>query len=64
MKLLDAITRWFRKGPSAAERRLLQRCAGDHAQMERLIGLELERRPGVSRAEASERALDRWSRGR
>jgi hypothetical protein len=64
MKLLRAISKWFGKRPSAAERRLLQRCAGDQAQMERLIALELERRPGVSRADAADAAVDRWNRDR
>lgn len=64
MKLPNVIARWFRKRPSAAERRLLQRCAGDQAQVERLIAHELQRRPGLSRAEASESATDRWNRDR
>jgi hypothetical protein len=64
MKLATRIANWFRKGPSAAEKRLLQRCAGDQAQMERLIAHELERSPGLSRAAASDRALERWSRDR
>jgi hypothetical protein len=64
MKLPSVIAKWFRKRPSAAEKRLLQRCAGDQAQMERLIGVELQRRPDLSRAEASERAIERWNRDR
>jgi hypothetical protein len=64
MKLLGAMAKWFRKGPSAAEKRLLQRCAGDHAQMDRLIAHELQRRPALSRAQAADNALDRWNRDR
>ena len=65
MKLPQAIIKWFRKrSSSAAEKRLLQRCAGDQAQMERLIAHELERRPGVSRAQAADAALERWNRDR
>jgi hypothetical protein len=64
MKLFSAIASWFRTGPSAAERRLLQRCAGDQTQMDRLIAGELQRHPGISRAQAADRALDRWNRDR
>jgi hypothetical protein len=60
---LSALASWFRR-TSASEKALLQRCAGDKAQMERLIEHELERRPGMSRAIASRWALERWARDR
>jgi len=60
---LSFFSSWFKR-PSASERRLLARCGGDAAQMERLIDFELARRPSLSRAAASESALDRWARGR
>lgn len=64
MKIPSMIAGWFRKGPSASERRLLQRCTGDQAKMERLIAYELQRRPELSRAQAAEHAMDRWNRDR
>jgi hypothetical protein len=64
VKLPKAISNWFRTRPSANEKLLLQRCAGDEAQMERLIRYELARRPQLSRSLASESALDRWNRDR
>lgn len=64
MRLPRALTRWFHRGPSQAEKRLLHRCAGDSGQAERLIGHELTRRPQISRAAACEAAVDRWNRDR
>ncbi len=55
-------TKLFGPRVSPAERQLLKRCLGDAEQVERLIGHELARRPQLSRASASEAALDRWSR--
>ena len=63
MKLASAIATWFKR-PSDGEKRLLKRCGGDREQMERLIKHELDRRPGLSRAKASESAVDRWNRDR
>lgn len=60
---LSALLSRFRRTP-ASEKTLLARCAGDKAQMERLIEHELERRPGLSRAVASRWALERWTRDR
>ena len=60
---LSALTSWFRR-PSAAEKALLRRCAGDKAQMERLIQHELARKPDLSRKTASRCALERWQRQR
>jgi len=62
--MLKTIAKWFQKGPSSAERRLLQRCAGDQAQMNRLIAGEMKRHPGLPRAGAADRALERWTRDR
>ena len=64
MKLPTMIASWFRKRSSPAEKRLLVRCRGDRAQMDRLIAHELQSRPGLSRAEASQRAHERWTRDR
>jgi hypothetical protein len=64
MKLPGVFGKWFAPRPSAAEKQLLARCRGDAAQIERLIGYELSRRPYLSRAAASEAALDRWTRDR
>ena len=41
---------------------LLLKAMGDQALVERLIGYELRRLPGLSRSEAIERANDRWER--
>ncbi len=57
--------RWFgstRRGGD--ETRLLHRCHGDAALMERLIAAELARRPDTSRAAAARSAMDRWNRDR
>ena len=64
MKLPSVIAGWFRNRRSASEKQLLDRCWGDQEQMERLIRYELGRRPGLSRAQASDSALDRWNRQR
>ena len=64
MSWLRAFKRWLRHRPSQAEKRLLHRCLGDTAQVERLIAHEQARRPQLSRAAASAAALDRWSRDR
>jgi hypothetical protein len=64
MRLPKVLTRWFRSGPSQAEKRLLHRCAGDLAQAERLIDHELSRRPQISRAAACDAAVERWNRDR
>jgi hypothetical protein len=64
MWLPRVLTRWFRAGSSQAEKRLVQRCAGDLGQAERLIGHELARRPRLSRTAACEAAVDRWNRDR
>jgi len=61
---VSLFSKWFSRGPSTAERKLLSRCMGDAAQTERLIGFELKRRPQLSRAAASQAALDRWSHDR
>jgi hypothetical protein len=48
--------------PPGAEDRLLRICGGDAAQAERLIQLETTLGPGISRTEASSRALQRYLR--
>lgn len=55
--------KWFKR-TSAAEKQLMKRCMGDVAQVERLIAYEQQRRPGLSRAAASDAAVDRWKRDR
>ena len=64
MKLAAVVRGWFARGPSRAEKQLLRRCSGDASQAERLIRHELARRPQLSRAAASQAALDRWARDR
>lgn len=56
--------KWFGNRPSQHEQRLLHKCRGDHDLAERLITAELARRPGLTRAAASERACDRWANER
>jgi hypothetical protein len=56
--------KWFGPKITVSEQQLLQRCRGDEAQLERLIQLELVKRPGMSRAAGAQAALDRWSRDR
>ena len=42
---------------SENERRLIKRCYGDESQAERLINLELNKNPRLSRAEAAAKAF-------
>ena len=56
---------WLRHssgGPRQAERQLRRICLGDDRQVERLINGEMIRVPGISRAEAASRAVDRYKR--
>ena len=56
---------WLRRGGGAtrdAERQLQRICFGNDAQVERLIAFERTRTPGISRAEAASRAVDRYRR--
>jgi hypothetical protein len=64
MQLPGVLRKWFAARSSKAEKQLLARCRGDAAQIERLIAFEQSRRPQLSRAAASEAALDRWNRDR
>lgn len=64
MTLAALIRTWFARSPSRAEKQLLRRCHGDADQTERLIRHELARRPQLSRAAASQAALERWQRDR
>ena len=64
MKLPGVLRKWFAARSSAAEKQLLARCRGDAAQIERLIAYEQSRRPHLTRAAASEAALDRWTHDR
>jgi hypothetical protein len=57
-------SKWFGRGSSGHERRLLERCHGDQELMERLIAHEVARLPTLSRAAASRSAIDRWNRDR
>jgi hypothetical protein len=45
-----------------AEAQLRRICLGDEAQAERLISIERARAPGISRAEAASRAVERYRR--
>ena len=54
---------WLRRGVTRQPERQLRRiCFGDNDQVERLINLEMTRAPGISRAEAASRAVDRYQR--
>jgi len=56
---------WMRRGRSTsgqAEAQLRRICLGNAGQVERLINLELTRSPGISRAEAAGRAVERYQR--
>lgn len=51
-----------RKASNEAETQLRRICLGDDGQVERLIGTEMTRAPGISRAEAASRAVRRYLR--
>lgn len=56
---------WLRRSGGAshqAEARLRRICLGDDRQVERLINGEMARAPGISRAEAASRAVQRYQR--
>ena len=56
---------WLRRrsdAPRQMETRLRRICIGDDGQVERLINGELARSPGISRAEAASRAIQRYQR--
>jgi hypothetical protein len=61
-----AVVLWLRQhgGGSARspETRLRQICHGNEAQAERLVQGELDRSPGISRAQAAARAVERYRR--
>jgi hypothetical protein len=59
-----AIWLWFshRGSRHAAEKELRRICLGNTQQVERLIDSELTRAPGMSRAQAARRAVDRYRR--
>ena len=63
-ELMSFFRKWFGPKVTVSEQQLLRCCRGDTAQLERLIQLELVRRPGMSRAAGVQAALDRWSRDR
>lgn len=52
----------FRRRAQDMEGELRRICMGDARQVERLIQGELTRAPGVSRAEAARRAVERYRR--
>jgi hypothetical protein len=56
---------WLRRGSGIsgrAETQLRGICMGNHGQVERLINGEMTRSPGISRAEAASRAVQRYQR--
>jgi hypothetical protein len=56
---------WLRQRGGAsrqAEAQLRRICLGNDGQVERLIKGELTRSPGISRAEAASRAVERYQR--
>jgi hypothetical protein len=62
--VLLGVFAWLFRGQGArqAERQLRRICFGDSDQVERLINFEMTRAPGISRAEAASRAVDRYRR--
>lgn len=54
---------WFNHRPKrAAEEELRRICLGNERQVERLIEGEITRAPGMSRADAAQRAVERYRR--
>ena len=56
---------WLRRKSGSsrrAETQLRRICLGDAHQVERLINGEMARSPGISRAEAANRAVQRYQR--
>jgi hypothetical protein len=57
---------WLRRKGGASSRegetRLRRICLGDDSQVDRLIKGEMARAPGISRAEAASRAVQRYQR--
>jgi hypothetical protein len=54
---------WVRRNASRKPETQLRRiCLGDDAQVERLIGAEMTRAPGITRSEAASRAVRRYLR--
>ena len=56
---------WLRRSGGAsrqADTQLRRICLGDDSQVERLISGEMARAPGISRAEAASRAVERYRR--
>ena len=62
--VVAAVWYWFStRGPSRNPESQLHRiCHGNQTQAERLIQGEIARAPGVSRAEAARRAVERYRR--
>lgn len=48
--------------PAELHRRALQLCRGDANRLERLVALEIERRPGLSRKNAVRRVVESIAR--
>jgi hypothetical protein len=62
--VVGAIWLWVahRGRKAAAEKELRRICLGDERQAERLLESEMTRAPGMSRAEAARRAVERYRR--
>jgi hypothetical protein len=62
--VVGAIWLWIahRGRKHAAEKELRRICLGDERQAERLLESEMTRAPGMSRAEAARRAVERYRR--
>ena len=62
--VVGAIWLWVahRGRKHAAEKELRRICLGDERQAERLLESEMTRAPGMSRAEAARRAVERYRR--
>lgn len=57
-------SRGSNRGSDRALKELMLRAMGDGEKVERLIVFEQKRAPGISRAEATRRANERWARDR
>jgi hypothetical protein len=61
--VVGAVWLWRRRADARAPETQLRRiCMGDGDQVERLIGSEMSRAPGMSRTEAARRAVARYQR--
>ena len=53
---------WVAYSRKSAEKKLTKMCFGDAAQVERLVQRELQRNPGLTRAQAVRAAIESYQR--